>query len=178
MTNQTTYVKRRIGIQPGTCATDEKARQLDSDCKGAAQVVLSLLKDRYPNLKFEKKLSKQYIPGGLGACAPDGGVWFDGDKLVAAFEAKKQGNGGNAIERWFKNNYICRNVNPNVFYVTFATGPGACIEGVIHKTLNVAHLSGVNKLVPKSNSLFLQPNGFTKDEIIAIMVETLESALS
>ena len=170
---KTTYEKRRIGIQLGTCATDAAARKLDCECRDSAKLALDILSNSYPGLKLVKKLQKNQIPGNLGACQPDGGLWFLGDKLVAVFEAKKQGNGGNAIERWFKNNFVCRLINSEVSYVTFATGPGASLRGNIHSCLAVAHLEGVNKINPKGNSLFLQPEGFTKDEIVAIMVEVI-----
>jgi hypothetical protein len=96
----------------------------------------------------------------------------------SVFEAKKQGAGGNAIERWFKNNYICRLISPFVSYVTFATGPGASVNGVIPKTLNVAHSEGVDRLNFGGNSLLLKVEGFTDCELKAIMIETLEEALN
>jgi hypothetical protein len=173
-----TYIKKRIGIQPGTCATDECARKLDCDCKRLAKEVYQDLKTKYSDLTFQTKLTHAQIPGGIGACQPDGGLWFKGDRLVAVFEAKKQGAGGNAIERWFKNNYICRLISPFVSYVTFATGPGACANGVIPKTLNVAHSEGVDRLNFGGNSLLLSVVGFTNDELKAIMIETLEEALN
>jgi hypothetical protein len=97
--------------------------------------------------------------------------------LIAAFEAKKQGNGGNAIERWFKNNFICRMIAPKVSYVTFGIGPGACENGVIPKCLAVAHLNGFNELHPEANSLFLSENGFTRNQIKAIMIQTIVAAV-
>jgi hypothetical protein len=172
-----TYQKRRIGIQPGTCATDEYARKLDCGCRDSAQAAFNLLQLENPELKIIKKLQKVDIPGNLGACQPDGGLWYLGDKLVAVFEAKKQGTGGNAIERWFKNNFICRLVSPNVSYVTFATGPGASLRGNIHSCLAVAHLEGVNQINVGGNSLFLSEEGFTNEEIVAIMVEVVSAAI-
>lgn len=171
-----TYIKRRIGIQPGTCATDEHARRIDSDCRGASKIAFGLLKERYPDLRLVNKLLKSQIPGNKGACQPDGGLWFIKDKLVAVFEAKKQGAGGNAIERWYKNNYICRLISPEVSYVTFAIGPGARLNGIIHCCLSIAHLGGVNTLNFNTNSLFLDEEGFTCNEIVAIMVQVLEEA--
>ena len=113
------------GIQPGMVATDSRALKLDKQCKQQKQNLYEELKVLYPDLKLQKKLTKDQIPGGKGACEPDGGAWFYRGVLIAVFEGKKQQDRGNAIERWFKNNYICRKVNQNVSYVTFCTGEGA-----------------------------------------------------
>lgn len=172
------YSKRKIGIPKGVCATDSYARELDDGCKSCSLEVYDLLsKDYNGDLTFKKKLSKEEIPGGVGACQPDGGLWYYKGKLIAAFEAKKQGNGGNAIERWFKNNFICRTISPEISYVTFGIGPGACEDGVIPKCLSVAHLDGFNQLHSQKNSLFLSVKGFTTDEIKAIMIDTIVSAV-
>lgn len=173
-----TYLKKQIGIPKGVCATDKHARELDDGCKSCAQEVFASLTVKYGNsLTFKKKLDKSEIPGNVGACQPDGGLWYFENKLIAAFEAKKQGNGGNAIERWFKNNFICRMIAPKVSYVTFGIGPGACENGVIPKCLAVAHLNGLNELHPEANSLFLSKNGFTGDQIKAIMIQTIVTAV-
>jgi hypothetical protein len=166
------------GIQPGQCATDALAGKLDTQCKETARRVLAHLKAKHGNqITMEKKLNKDQIPGGSGACAPDGSLWFYRGTLIAAFEAKKQQNAGNAIERWYKNNFICRAINPNVSYVTFACGEGAVVGGVMHKALAVAHLDGFDKLVPKKNSCFMSPQGFPEEEIERIMIETITSQL-
>jgi hypothetical protein len=172
----TTYTRRRIGIQKGQCATDALARKLDVDCRQAADIVKATLEAEGFNIIFQKKLTKDQIPGNKGACQPDGGLWFVNGKLACAFEGKKQGNGGNAIERWFKNNFICRMIAPDISYVTFATGPGAVENGVIHNCLSVAHLQGVNQVNHRGNSLFLNGHGFTCDELVAIMLEVLREA--
>ena len=155
---------------------DALAHKLDTDCRKAVKRVKSILINEGIKIEFRVKLQKNEIPGGKGACQPDGGLWYIDGHLVAAFEGKKQGIIGNAIERWFKNNFICRVISPQVSYVTFAAGPGAIENGPIHNCLNVAHLQGVNKINHKSNSLFLSECGFTCDELVAIMVETLKEA--
>ena len=174
------------GIQKGTVATDARARKLDEQCKHLMQDVYSVLKKIYPKLTVQKKLTKAQIPGGIGACAPDGGAWFYDSVLITVFEGKKQQNAGNAIERWFKNNFICRKVNPEVSYVTFCTGEGAFMNwtekegsdelmtyGQIVKALNVAHLDGFNQYNPGDNSAFLSTDCFTKEFINAIMIEVI-----
>ena len=94
------------GIQPGTVAFDEQSRAMDDNAKSAMIRVADLLQSSYPELVVQSKLDQSQIPGGVGSCAPDGGVWFYKGQLIAAFESKKQGAKGNAIERWFKNNFL------------------------------------------------------------------------
>jgi hypothetical protein len=174
------------GIQKGTVATDARARKLDEQCKHLMQDVYSVLKKIYPKLTVQKKLTKAQIPGEIGACAPDGGAWFYDGVLISVFEGKKQQDAGNAIERWFKNNFICRKINPEVSYVTFCTGEGAFMNwtekegsdelmtyGQIVKALNVAHLNGFNQYNPGDNSAFLSTDCFTKEFINAIMIEVI-----
>jgi len=167
------------GIQTGTVATDARARKLDEQCKHLKQDVYAELKKIYPDLVLQKKLTKDQIPGGKGACEPDGGAWFYRGVLIAVFEGKKQQDRGNAIERWFKNNYICRKINPDVSYVTFCTGEGAYEDGQIGKALNVAHLAGLNQYNPGDNSVFLTTEyGFTKEFITDTMMEVIEERIN
>jgi hypothetical protein len=171
------------GIQKGTVATDARARKLDEQCKHLMQDVYSVLKKTYPKLTAQKKLTKTQIPGEIGACAPDGGAWFYDGVLIAVFEGKKQQDRGNAIERWFKNNFICRLINPNVSYVTFCTGEGAysfwdkvlgrLTYGQIVKALNVSHLDGFDQYNPGKNSAFLNTDCFTKEFINDTMIEAI-----
>ena len=78
------------GIQNGTVATDARARKLDEQCKHQKEDVYAELKKIYPELTLQKKLRKDQIPGGKGACEPDGGAWFYNNVLIAVFEGKKQ----------------------------------------------------------------------------------------
>lgn len=161
------------GIQNGTVATDARARKLDEQCKHQKEDVYAELNKIYPELILQKKLRKDQIPGGKGACEPDGGAWFYNNVLIAVFEGKKQQDRGNAIERWFKNNYICRKINPDVSYVTFCTGEGAYDDGQIGKALSVAHLEGFNQYNAGDNSAYLNTDCFTKQQINTIMIETI-----
>ena len=164
----------RRGIQIGQVATDEAASKLDTQCKTISCRVLLALQAKYgKELTLQKKLDKTQIPGGIGACAPDGSLWFWKGTLIAAFEAKKQQNRGNAIERWYKNNFVCRAVNPDMSYVTFACGEGAVVGGVIHKALAIAHIPGFDVYVPGRNSCWMKPEGFSDEEVEAIMMQVL-----
>ena len=167
------------GIQKGTVATDARARQLDEQCKHLKDDVFTALKQQYPELTLQKKLTKQQIPGGIGACEPDGGAWFYLNVLIAVIEGKKQQDRGNAIERWFKNNFICRKINPDVSYVTFCTGEGAYEDGTIGKALNVAHLEGFNQYNPGSNTAYFTTEyGFSKEFINDKMIEVIEERIN
>lgn len=166
------------GIQPGTIAADAAAQLLDGHCKTARNKIYDTLRTVYPDIRLQKKLMQKQIPGHVGGCEPDGGLWFYDDVLIAAFEGKKQQNRGNAIERWFKNNYICRAINPNISYVTFCSGAGAYEAGVIGKILNVAHPHGFNRYHAGHNSAFLKPSGHTEQEIYTIMIETLTERIA
>ena len=53
-------------------------------------VIFVELKQQYPQLTLQKKLSLRLIPGDKGACEPDGGAWFYNGVLIAVFEGKKQ----------------------------------------------------------------------------------------
>lgn len=162
----------RGGIQSGMVATDAVAAKLDKQCKLLKEELSEVFEGT--GLTMQKKLLQSQIPGGIGACEPDGGAWFYNGKLVAIFEAKKQGKRGNAIERWFKNNYICKAINNDVCYVTFCTGEGAGENEVLQKTLNIAHLDGFNQFNPNKNSAFFSVKGFTTEEVSDIMKTVLE----
>ena len=176
------------GIQNGTVATDARARKLDEQCKQLKKEIFQELKQVYPGLKMQAKMRQDQIPGGIGACAPDGGAWFYNDVLIAVFEGKKQQDRGNAIERWFKNNFICRLINPDVSYVTFCTGEGAyrfwdkmmgrLTYGQIVKALNVAHLEGFDQYNPGKNSAFLSQDSFSKEFMNDKMIEVIEERIN
>ena len=70
------------GIQPGTMAWDERSLKLDKQVKTASIAVFQRLKKRYPELQYERALPKHLILDGVGACQPDGGVWFYKGKML------------------------------------------------------------------------------------------------
>ena len=176
------------GIQDGTVATDARARKLDDQCKHIKDSIFAVLKSSYPKLTLQRKLTKEQIPGGIGACEPDCGVWFYDGVLILVGEGKKQQDRGNAIERWFKNNFICRLINPQVSYITFCTGEGAyrfwdkllgrLTYGQIVKALNIAHLFGFNQYNPGENSAFLNTDCFIKQDINTIMVQVISERIN
>lgn len=108
------------GIQPGMVAMDDHARKLDTSLKNISRSLINEMK----NLGYEYKSKLEQDSERLIGCEPDGGLWFKDGKLVAVFEAKKQGAAGNAIERWCKNLILCYALNPKVRYVTFGAREG------------------------------------------------------
>lgn len=164
------------GIQSGTVATDSHAKFLDSAMKEVQKELAEELKDQ--GFICKKKLKKDFLieQGVLVGCEPDGGIWFQNDKLVAAFEGKKQGKGGNAIERWEKNYNICKSLNPNVKYITFGAREGFEEDGYPYKyakTMLNREKKNLNTLYDEGQSWFVNPQGFTKEEIKSIMKQAL-----
>ena len=169
--------KFRGGIQKGTMAWDSVSLALDKQVSRVAKELASDPKVIAAGYTLQKKIKKEQIPGNIGACAPDGGVWFKKGIAVAAFEAKKQGKKGNAIERWYKNAFILRTLNPSVNYVTFTCGAGATIDTPIGRTLALAVYENgkhnFNKYREGKNSVYMSVTGYTDKEIRAIMRKAL-----
>ena len=168
------------GIQRGTTAFDEQSKAMDDNAKSAMFHVANILSSTYPDLIVQSKLDQSQIPGGIGSCAPDGGVWFYKGELIACFESKKQNDKGNAIERWYKNNFIVRAINPTATYVTFASGTGVTAGNPIHRILHIAHqgLFGVMGEVQVGvNNLHCKVDGFSVDEMSDIMIETITNII-
>lgn len=167
----------RGGIQKGTIATDAAALRLDKQCKYIRDVLAAELSSEYGSRLVLKKTLKG--TSDRCGCSPDGGLWYYDGVLIAAFEGKKQGSGGNAIERWYKNQYICRTItNPKVSYTTFAIGSGATTSTPIGRTLVWAHEVGFNVSNTFGNSCYMKPEGFTDAEVYSIMRSTIVDTIS
>jgi len=97
------------------------------------------------------------------------------DRIIA--DSKKQGKDGNAIERWFKNNFILSLINPAINYVTFTCGKGATTKTPIGKTLAVAVLENgehkFNEFREGKPSVYMNVDGYTDDEVRVIMRKAL-----
>lgn len=165
------------GIQPGTAAWDSESIKHDRLVKQAAALAYETLKDRYPDMVQYRKLPKEYIFDGIGACQPDGGVWFYGGRLIAAFEAKKQGSRGNAIERWYKNYFLLKEVNPRCPLVTYAIGAGVRSGSPIERILYSAHRGKYNVFRDTGPSCFLKEDGFSLEELCMNMIKFIEQEI-
>jgi hypothetical protein len=169
-----TEIKKRRGIQLGQNVTDEQAKTNDNLLKIIAKDLEKEL--NIPGLSFQIKLNKDQIKSKVGACQPDGGIWFYNEKPICFFESKKQNNGGNAIERWYKNHWVLSRINPNILSGTFCVGGGAKKGGVIWKTLHEA-CEGNFDCLQNGNSVFLSEQGFNhsfvKDKIKEIILMSI-----
>lgn len=155
------------GVKPGTTAFDEDSRRLDEYLKEMRDSIIA------PEFTMVKQFDTQMKEASLGedcfGFAPDGGAWFKNGKLVAVFEAKKQGKGGNANERWFKNASIAYHINPDVKYVTFCTGEGADEGNPLDK------MGRLGKIIFGEKCIFHnQVDPFTKRQVCDIMIDVLE----
>lgn len=161
--------KGKGGLRKGhSGASDEASLKIDRNLK---QIRDNLSNDlQIDGLELKRKINESRW---ATPCEPDGGAWYYKGSLIAVFEAKKQQNAGNAIERWYKNMYLCRKINPEVSYVTFCRGEGACKEGAIGKLLDVAHLLGFNQYNAGDNSCWLSKDGFTE----SFIEETMKSII-
>lgn len=166
--------KGRGGLRKGhSGASDAASKKIDENLRRIRNK-LAVDLSAVSGLTMEVRIPKidTHTP-----CAPDGGAWYYERKLVAVFEAKKQQDAGNAIERWYKNMYRCRNLNPHVSYVTFCRGAGAYPQGQIGTLLHVAHQQGWNEYFPEKNSCWLSLSGFTFDWLYNTMREIIEERI-
>lgn len=161
----------------GNMAATAESKYLDNAVNVASHAAFELMSRKYDGLTFKAKFDKSEIPGNRGACKPDGGIWYFNGIPVMAIEAKHQNNAGNAIERWYKNQFIARAINPKMSYLTICTGDGADDNGVIYNTLHAAHLKGYNKIVAHGNSAYMCPEGITVDALIVIICKLFEATI-
>lgn len=160
------------GIQKGTMAWDNESLALDKYLKETK----SIISDQFPELRMVTQFSKadklKYVGDDCFGFAPDGGAWFLEDKLLAVFEAKKQGEQGNAYERWWDNAATAQYINKDVYYVTFCSGKGASKGSCLDKLRRKAKI-----MAGKNFEFHMSPNGFSAQEVKNIMIDTLERAL-
>ena len=164
------------GLQKGhTGAMDLVAKTIDTSLRSIRDELFVELSSNN-KLTMKKKVS---CKDSKTPCQPDGGAWYYNDQLIAVFEAKKQGDSGNAIERWYKNEYVCRRINESVSYVTFCCGDGAYRDGTIGKTLDIAHDGAFNEYREGKNSCWLSKEGFRmeflRDKMRKIILERIEN---
>jgi hypothetical protein len=164
------WISHNVGIQKGTTASSESSIKIDTVVKTQSKRVYEDLSKEY-NIAYQIKLQRNQIPHGVGALSPDGGIMFYGDLPFLIVEAKFQLDRGNAIERWYKNEYIARKINPSISYLTFATGSGVLQNNPIYNTLYIAHDGVYNVMRPNKNTAFLSSNGFDELTVYNIIRE-------
>jgi len=174
----------RGGIQLGTTASSPESVELDLGIKKVAEYIASI-KDvkRLYDADFHsgprrilKELGNEWPYG----CVPDGLMWFSKTpttpelgyftrKLKVGFEGKKQEEGGNAEERWWKNFQTCLYINPDVKYVTFCSGAGVLKGKPLDKLKTMAE-----RVYPNNVCFYMKKEGFSKNEIFDIMIDHLD----
>lgn len=145
------------GIQMGTVAASGESIALEQCVK----LISDEFADVFSGLEWIPELSGRDIsrlwglpnPTGIVGVRPDGGIWVDAEtKLpVLVSEAKKQGKGGNAIERWYKNYGIIKMLNPDAYYLTFCSGVGFFDNNPAEKILYTAAAYELSKKFGKSD---------------------------
>ena len=176
--------------------TGKVAKRLDKFTKKASRNVFVRLSLRYPDLVYRKKLESHEIPGGIGSCEPDGGIWFYHDKIIVSIEGKSQGLLGNAGQRWYQNIDILRTFTSNMTYITFGAGESAELvytneKGHVKKDgtpyhvglmwdMHFAHCEGrgvINEMKLGVNNYYPRIEGFTLEEMESIMEKTIIAAI-
>lgn len=130
----------RGGVQEGSSAGSGESRSTESLLRQAvARVRTGDQLIWKPGFSAKELSILLDVPASnLVGANPDGGVFLapDGRPLVAA-EAKRQGMGGNAIERWFKNYSLFSELGCKV-YLTVCTGEGFFDDNPAQRTLQTA----------------------------------------
>ncbi len=172
----------KSGIQPDTVAADKDAKFLDKSMKSISKN-LKFQEEIYSLMgyTYERKLPKKVLleHGIFEGCEPDGGVWFKDGVPMVALEGKKQGKGGNAIERCADNDGTLKYFNPDIKSVHFGIGEGfEDLSGNPYKVaLSHLHLDGADKefnvLYNSGHSWFIKSTGFSYEEIKTLMRDSI-----
>jgi hypothetical protein len=130
----------RGGVQAGTSATSAESGGHERNLRAVAKRLDGaglVWRSGYTASELGELLGVEGYH--LQGVQPDGGVWTKPGSLrpVVAAEAKKQGEAGNAIERWYKNWDVLRVLGVEV-YVTFCVGDGFFDQNAAQKTLETA----------------------------------------
>ena len=113
-------------MQLGTTAHTTESLRLEA----AVRAAVAELADAFDGLEWRRGYTGAELAALLGipdariaGVEPDGGVWVRDGRPVVVAEAKRQGERGNAIERWYKNWSVFRRLGVRT-YVTFCAGDG------------------------------------------------------
>lgn len=163
------------GIQSGTSATSDFSKKLDNQVKECRDLLDKEFSSN-SRIKVIKRMSRKQKIDLVGddcfGFQPDGGMWFIDDKLIAVFEAKKQGKAGNAHERWWDNACTAKYINSDVLYVTFCCGESAGVNGSFDKMARKAKI-----MLGDNFQTYLSPEGFNTLKVYNVMKETIERCL-
>jgi hypothetical protein len=158
------------GIQAGTEVYDQKSRKLNSQLTQVKKELEVILKPMGYSYR-----SGVMATGGMNEIRPDGGIWESKDGMIVVIEGKKQGSGGNAHERWYKNNAIINFLYPKHRYITFCVGIGTRKTSSMYRGFGFALAregkspDAWNVLHPLGVSFFSDEDGFTDSRILDVM---------
>ena len=159
----------------GKQSQTKQSTDLDEAVKRVASEVFDCLKLTFPYLTWKAHYKGDAYHKG---CMPDAGLFYYKGRLIVSGEGKYQQDSGNAIERWFKNECILRKIEPNVTFITFASGAGAYEKGVIGKTLRLAHPDGYNNYQVGKNTCYLEPDGFDDTFIFEVLFKAVTDKIA
>ncbi len=132
----------RGGIQSGSTASSESSVAAESVLRSATKALLLHPTEYHiPGLTSVDLKTRLGLTSNvdLAGVYPDGGLVLDrvSQKILLASESKKQGSGGNAIERWFKNYTALTSLGVGV-YVTTCVGDGFFDSNTANRVMNLA----------------------------------------
>ena len=159
----------------GDLATTDSSRDIDEKCSGASKEVAKYFKEHFIR-RYQLSPSEwiRYYGEHCGGFRPDGGFWIlkKTGKIVAAFEAKKEDEGGNANERWNDNPLTASVINSDCIYHTFA-------RGYVPKWINRQKKSfkEFNERGLLDTRWSINADGFTREEIQNTMISVLNEIL-
>ena len=156
-------------------ATTNESREIDSNCVEAAAEVAEYFKEHFIK-QYQLSPSQwiEYYGEWCGGFRPDGGFWIfkKTGLVVAAFEAKKEDEGGNANERWNDNANTASVMNTNMKYHTFARG--YIPKWIKREKKSFKEYNQRNLLDTRWS---IKAEGFTREEMKNVMINTLNEVL-
>lgn len=160
----------------GRTATTKASRATDGLVKEVAAKIANTFQ-----VKFNTKIytGEPTAKGRKKKILPDGGAYYINGKLALVVEAKYQQKNGNAIERWYKNMYITRLINPDVSYVTLGAGY-IKEDGSIYQTLSISHTGeegAIGKFAKGKNSLYLKET-WNEEEVTSLLSDILKQLIN
>lgn len=164
----------------GKVATTKKSRATDLVVKTVFPEAVKEINQEYCRelthvTKFSSEFFGKTSKGQNKGLQPDGGCILDESRtVIMCGEAKYNGKGGNAIERWFYNSFRLRVLFPDISYLTFGSGDVSEFSPM-RGTLYVAHhgdFGSFDKFTPCKNSAFLKES-WSHDEVKMIVKNSL-----
>jgi len=144
----------RAGIQTGQQAGDEASIKLDTMLKELKGEIYQ--KIAHLGITYDDGISQEWMQNHADRAVrrlqiglrPDGGIWYY-NGWVIIFEAKKQGEEGNALERWEKNYNRAKLIWPFLRYITLGVGEYFAINNKGKDNAGLKHASDTFSIEPR-----------------------------